>query len=697
MKREPREEKQEREEAGRSNRLMREKSPYLLQHAHNPVDWYAWGEEAFAKAKREDKPIFLSIGYSTCHWCHVMEKESFEDEEVARILNEVFVCIKVDREERPDIDAVYMTACQAMTGSGGWPLTIFMTPEKKPFFAGTYIPKLSGWGRVGLMTLTEAIREVWKSRRAEVLESAEKITGALRETKAGEGTGGVEEGASRLAYERLAESFDANHGGFGGAPKFPRPHGLMFLLRWWKRSGQEKALRMVERTLEMMRCGGICDQVGFGFHRYSTDEQWLVPHFEKMLYDQALMTLAYVEAYEATGKGEYERDAREVIEYVLRDMRSPEGGFRSGEDADSEGEEGKFYVWTAQEIREALGEEAGRFGSLFGVKENGNWTEEARGGETGTNILHLDRPMEGRAREWVESARKKLLRAREKRVRPGKDDKILTDWNGLMIAALARAGRAFDESAYVKAAERAAGFIMERMRREDGRLLHSYRDGESAVMGCVEDYAFVIWGLIELYEADFDVRHLERATVLAEDMVKHFWDVKEGGFFQTADDAEELLLRRKEAYDAAVPSGNSVAAMDLARLARMTGRMGLEEKAEQTVKASAAMVNGMPTECTQLLQAVEYLAGPTYEIVIAGKREAQDTKAMLKALRGRFLPNAVVVLKDEGEAGIERVAPITAGQRSIEGKATAYVCQNRTCKAPTTNVEDMLKAAGVRE
>ncbi|MBD3398333.1 DUF255 domain-containing protein, partial [Candidatus Micrarchaeota archaeon] len=490
-------------EKGEPNRLIDEKSPYLLQHAYNPVDWYPWGEEAFEKARREDKPIFLSIGYSTCHWCHVMERESFEDPEVAEAMNDAWVSIKVDREERPDIDHIYMTVCQMMTGSGGWPLNIIMTPDKKPFFAGTYFPKNSVYGRIGMMDLIARVKELWTEQRGTVLESAGKVMSALKQIPDQSPGPPLSPEVLDKAFQELSQRFDDTYGGFSEAPKFPTPHNMMFLLRYWKKKSEYRALEMVEKTLKGMRKGGVYDHIGFGFHRYSTDREWLLPHFEKMLYDQALMVMAYTEAYQATKDEHYREVAREVIRYVLRDMTDEKGGFYSAEDADSEGEEGKFYVWTKAEAAQVLDpEELDIFVNAFNILPEGNFREEATGKITGANIPHLRKPMSDLAsqlnmaeedlREVLESARKKLFEAREKRVHPYKDDKILTDWNGLMIAALSKAGKAFDEPQYVRAAEKAADFVFEHLLNEQGRLLHRYRGGESGIEAHVDDYAFMI-------------------------------------------------------------------------------------------------------------------------------------------------------------------------------------------------------------
>jgi uncharacterized protein YyaL (SSP411 family) len=681
------------------NRLAKEKSPYLLQHADNPVDWYPWGEEAFEKAAREDKPIFLSIGYSTCHWCHVMEHESFEDAEVAALMNEAFVCIKVDREERPDIDNIYMMVCQLTTGGGGWPLSIIMTPDKKPFMAATYIPKQQRFGRPGMMELIPRIKDFWDNRREDVLEVAEKMTNALGELKQEPGD---ELGAPELemAYRQLASRFDGIHGGFGQAPKFPTPHNLLFLLRSWKRTGEPHALDMVEKTLQDMRRGGIYDHIGFGFHRYSTDQRWFLPHFEKMLYDQALLLMAYTEAFQATYKTEYRTTAEEICTYVLRDMTDDAGGFFSAEDADSEGEEGKFYLWTVEEIRSLLGaKDAAIAEQVYGLTEEGNYQEEAGGGRSGQNIFFLERPLaeaaavlempEEKLRERLEKIRERLFSEREKRVHPYKDDKILTDWNGLMIAALAKTARAFDQSRYAESAGKAADFILQQWNK-GGDLDHRYRDGEWGIAAHVDDYAFLIWGLIELYEATFKVKYLKASLELADDICKHFWDEEDGGFFFTSDDGEELLVRSKEIYDGAVPSGNSVMMLNLLRLARMTGRVEYEEKAAQIGRTFQKNVSQAASIYTQLLSAVDFGVGPSFEVVIVGARDGRDTDLMRKALEERYIPNKVVLFKSLNEAEeIKRFAPFTASQQAIDGKATAFVCVNHACNMPTTDVNKM--------
>jgi uncharacterized protein YyaL (SSP411 family) len=690
------------------NRLIHEKSPYLLQHAYNPVDWYPWGPEAFGKARRENKLIFLSIGYSTCHWCHVMKRESFEDSDVARLMNHAFVSIKVDREERPDIDNLYMTACQMFTNNCGWPLNIILTPDKKPFFAGTYFPKETNAGRIGLLDLVSQIEELWMTRPEELLNSANEITAKLDMISGLHGGEKLGENILNAAYEQLTQAFDEETGGFNRAPKFPTPHHLIFLLRYWKRTADEKALHMVEKTLQSMRRGGIYDQVGFGFHRYSTNFKWLVPHFEKMLYDQALLTIAYTEAYQATQNPEYRTTGQEILAYVLREMKDPEGGFYSAEDAESEGEEGKFYLWTIREIREILKEDADLAAKTFNIEQAGNFIDEAYEERNGANILHLKkshsnlaydlRISEQELRRRMESIRQRLFAAREKRVHPHKDDKILADWNGLMIAALAKAAQVCDEPTYVEAAKNAAHFILNNMLDADGRLLHRYREGQSAIPAYADDYTFLIWGLIELYETTFEANHLQTALSLTNDLIKHYWDEQNGGFYFTPDDGEETLIRKKEVYDGAIPSGNSIGMLNLLRLGRMTYNPDLKDKAEQIRRAFSSKVGESPTSFTQLLAALDFVIGPSYEVVIAGDSQTKDTIEMIRTLRSRFLPNMVVLLNptEQKSPDIFRVAESLKDQTSIDNRTTAYVCVNYACKQPVTDPKKMMKLLGVK-
>jgi uncharacterized protein YyaL (SSP411 family) len=688
---------------GKHNRLAYEKSPYLLQHADNPVDWYPWGEEAFERARSENKPVFLSIGYSTCHWCHVMAHESFEDPGIAGLMNDAFVSVKVDREERPDIDMLYMTVCQMMTGSGGWPLTIVMTPDKKPFFAGTYIPQETRFGRLGMSELIPRINDIWTTRKDEVLSSAGQITMALQEATLPAPGEEVGETMLHLAYEQLNDRFDEEYGGFGRAPKFPTPHNLLFLLRYWKRTGNKKALGMVEKTLQAMRRGGIYDHIGFGFHRYSTDRQWLVPHFEKMLYDQALLAMAYIETFQVTGKKEYARTAHEIFTYVLRDMTTAGGGFYSAEDADSEGEEGKFYLWTCEEIKQILApEDAELFIKVFNIKDNGNYSDEVAHGKTGSNIPHLATPLDEIAselnlslfelQERMESIRQKLFAYRDKRIHPHKDDKILTDWNGLMVAALAKGARVLEEPRYAVAAKNAVDFILRNMLAPDGRLLHRYRDGEAAIPAHLDDYAFLIHGILELYETTYDVELLKKALRLNEYLLEHFRDDNNGGFYFTADNSEELIARQKEIYDGAIPSGNSIAMLNLLRLGRITANPDLEEKATGIGRAFFENVRQSPSAYTQLMIAVDFAVGPSYEVVITGDPHAEDTRKMLQAVGRTFIPDKVVVFlhAGPGSSEIKGIAPFTEHRSMIDNKATAYVCVNHSCKLPTTDIDIML-------
>ncbi|MFO7732246.1 MAG: thioredoxin domain-containing protein [Candidatus Aminicenantes bacterium] len=683
----------------KANRLAREKSPYLLQHAHNPVDWYPWGEEAFERARREHKPVFLSVGYSTCHWCHVMERESFADEEVARLLNGAFVCIKVDREERPDLDQHFMAVCQMLTGSGGWPLTVVMTPDKRPFFAGTYFPKARRWGRVGMMELVPRLREAWEMKREEVLRAAGTILSNLERSRAGIESPDAEEGSGRLsaevlerAFRELEADFDQSRGGFGNAPKFPIPHHAGFLLRYAKRAGSAEAGAMAERTLQAMRRGGIYDHLGSGFHRYSTDADWLLPHFEKMLYDQALLIEVYAEAYAAAGNECFRRTAEDVAAYVARDLTSPEGGFYTAEDADSEGQEGRFYVWTAEELREVLGEEDGAFAAkVFNVRPGGNFSEQGHGPD-GRNILHLTEPPTEAGSIRLRTVRDRLFAAREKRVRPFKDTKMLADWNGLMIGALARLARLTGNEKHLRAADRAADLILDRMRDPDGRLLHMLADGEARVPAFLDDYAFLVKGLIDLYEAGFDPGRLERALDLVGQAVERLWDDKGGGFFFAAADPD-IAVRRKEIYDGAVPAGNSVMLMNLLRLARMTGRADLESLASRQAAAFAAEVAGHPRMHTEFLRGLDFALGPSHEIVIAGRRAAPETRELVDVLRKAYLPNAVVLFKpvDEPEAAraLERLAPFTKDMDAGGGAAAARVCSAGACLRPVRSANGL--------
>ncbi len=683
------------EKKPRKNRLSREKSHYLLQHAENPVDWYPWGDEAFEKAKREDKPIFLSIGYSTCHWCHVMAHESFEDEEVGRLLNKSFVSIKVDREERPDVDMVYMAVCQAITLRGGWPLSVFMTPEGKPFYAGTYFPKTGRMGMPGFIDIINHIATAWANDRNPLLDASEKITQGIQPRPASGSMAELGLDTLQKGYDQLAQSFDQKWGGFGSAPKFPTPHNLTFLLRWYKRSGEENALHMVEKTLDAMRCGGIFDHIGYGFSRYSVDERWLVPHFEKMLYDQAMLAMAYTETYQSTGLVRHGRVAAEILTYVLRDMTAQEGGFYTAEDADSEGEEGLFYVWTPPEIKEHLGKDLGDlFCRFYDVGPHGNF-------ENGRSILHIRIPLEQfAAREKMEVAelekileqsRERLFLARERRIHPLKDDKVLTSWNGLMIAAMAKAYQALGDPVYADAARRSVHFILENLKKTGPRLFRRYREGEVAYPGYLDDYAFLAWGLIELYEATFEISYLEEALALNHAMLDLFWDQTHDGFFYSGKDNEVLIKQSKEIYDGAIPSSNSVALFNLVRLARITGDRDLAKRAEQVAGTFAKRIKAYPSAYTQFLAALDFMIGPSRQIVIVEKEGQGNTSAMVKAIHERFVPNKVLLLRSAGRAGerLTALAPFIEDLHAAEDRPAVYLCEDQSCRSPITEIEEL--------
>ena len=676
------------------NRLIHEKSPYLLQHAYNPVDWYPWGDEAFAKARAENKPILLSIGYSTCHWCHVMERESFENDSVAELLNRYFVAIKVDREERPDVDRVYMTAMQAMGMGGGWPLNAFLTPDLKPFFGGTYFPPDSRYGRTGLTELLPQVHRAWIEQRAQIETTGDSVFRALSSMSAPQHGSSDRERLLALAYEQFAATFDAAKGGFGKEPKFPSISNLNFLLRYWSRDPEHRshAKAMVLKQLDAMRAGGIHDQLGGGFHRYSTDRGWLVPHFEKMLYDQAQVASAYLEAFQATGREDYATTARDVLGYVARDLGSPEGAFYSAEDADSEGEEGKFYVWTPAELRAALSEsDADLIAHHYGVTAAGNF-------EHGTTILTEAHSLEETARHFeltagaaaarLARARETLLAARGRRVRPHRDDKILTAWNGLMISAFARGSRALDDPALRTSAERAAEFIWERLYdAKTGALERRWREGEAAGPGQLDDYAYYARGLIDLYGATFEPRWLERAVRVTEAQIERFWDEKDGAFFGSPAGDPHLTIRMKEDYDGAEMAGNSIAAQNLVALATLLDRDAWREKARRALDFYARRLEKLPSTMPQMLVAMDLEQSIPRHIVIAGKPGAPDTRALVGEFNRRFLPHDELLLVDGGEAQrrLATLAAFTAPLAAKNGKATAYVCVNYACHLPTTD------------
>ncbi len=686
-----------------TNRLAKEKSPYLLQHAHNPVDWYAWGPEAFAKAAREEKPIFLSIGYSTCHWCHVMEEESFEDEATAQLLNAHFVPIKVDREERPDVDQIYMKAVMAMGGSGGWPLSVFLTPDLKPFYGGTYFPKSDAYGMPSFTRVLGSVRDAWQNNRAALNSQGENVANALRQMMKREGKASLALEPALLfsAYQQLRGAFDADLGGFGGAPKFPRSHVLSFLLRYWKRTDNAEALAMVTKTLDAMAAGGMFDQLGGGFHRYSVDERWHVPHFEKMLYDQALLSRSYLEAYQITGNAHYGAIARSILDYVLREMTAPEGGFYSAQDADSapdpakprEKKEGAVYVWEHAEIQRLLGSDAAQLFCLaYGVEPNGNALNDPHGEFVHKNILFAAHNREDLAKRFklsvpeieksLSQSRTKLLAERAQRPAPHLDDKVLTDWNGLMISSLAYAYGVLGDERYRAAAVKAADFLLKTMRGADGRLLHRYRDGDAAIEATLEDHAFFIHGLLDLFEVTQEARYAEQAAHWTREMIRLFWDGEDGGFFLSGPDAKDLIARGKEVYDGAIPSGNSFAALDLLRLGRLTMDQKMEALAIKVFDAFAQELGQGPSAYPQMLIAADFALGPVQEIVLAGERHDAALQGMLQDVWRIFLPNKIVVWN---QPALEELAPFLKQQKAMDGKTTAYVCRQYACQQPVTD------------
>jgi len=676
-----------------ANRLAGETSPYLLQHKDNPVDWYPWGEEALRRAREEDRPILLSVGYSACHWCHVMERESFEDEQTARMMNEHFVNIKVDREERPDIDSIYMSAVQALTRSGGWPMTVFMTPDGAPFYGGTYFPPVPSRGLPSFQQLLLTLADAYENRREEVLQSAGSVRDYLQATTGAAMPKAETTGTSLLdgAAASLLAGHDDRFGGFGDAPKFPQPMNLEVLLRHHRRTGDRGALAAVETTLRRMADGGIYDHLGGGFARYSVDEYWLVPHFEKMLYDNALLSRIYLEAHQATGDPFYRRVAEETLDYVLRDMTSPEGGFYSAEDADSEGEEGKFYIWTPGEIEEALDPEDARLALCY-------WDVTERGNFEGKNILNVPRPPEVVADEFglapeelwgrIVGIREKLFAVREGRVRPGRDEKVLAAWNGLMLHAFALAARVTGREDYREAARRNAAFLLDRM-KEDGRLHRSHKDGRARFNGYLEDYAMVADGLVALYEATFETRWLVEADLLCEAMNELFWDDEKRAFYDTPADHERLVTRPREVYDNATPSGNSVAVEVMLKLALFLDRNDYRERAEEVLEEMGGGMEKIPSAFGRLLAALDFSASGTREVAIIGEPEAPGTKALLGLVYARYLPNKVLAGRAEDDAESAGLIPLLAQRPTRDGKPTAYVCEGYACQAPTTDPEEL--------
>jgi uncharacterized protein YyaL (SSP411 family) len=709
-----------------TNRLAHEKSPYLLQHAHNPVDWYSWGEEAFAKARQENKPIFLSVGYSTCHWCHVMAHESFENEEVAAIMNREFVNIKVDREERPDVDRVYMTFVQATTGGGGWPMSVWLTPDLKPFVGGTYFPPEDRYGQPGFKKVLERIAAAWKENHDKIVEQGGQIVAALRESQSvGTGEGKIDAAILEAAYKQLDRSYDPKEGGFGSAPKFPRPVTVNFLTRFYardpKNDADKQALEMALFTLRKMAAGGMHDHIGGGFHRYSVDRYWHVPHFEKMLYDQAQLAVAYLDAFQITRDKQYQSVARDILDYVGRDMTSKEGGFFSAEDADSpiaagigdaghsKTAEGSFYIWTKKDVDEALGDAAEIFDFHYGVQAHGNAPEGSDPHDEfrGKNILierhtiaetaqHFKK-CEAEIAKVLAQSRQKLFAIRAQRPRPHLDDKIIAAWNGLMISAFARAAQVLDDSRYLEVATRAANFLRSDLYDSSGKTLYrNYRGSRSGVEGFADDYAFVVQGLLDLYEASFNVEWLKFATELQATQDRLFCDEKNGGYFSSSGRDESVFVRMKDDNDGAEPAASSIAALNLLRLSQIYNDPKMAERAKKTIDAFATILLQFPSGMPQMLVAVENSLGKSRQIVIAGKKDSSETKALLKEVHRHFLPNTIVILADanEGQKYLGERNEAVRAMSLVEGKPAAYVCENFTCKAPVTDLKqlsDLLK------
>ena len=694
--------------AGKPNHLINEKSPYLLQHAYNPVDWYPWEDEAFARAKKEDKPIFLSIGYSTCHWCHVMAHESFENTEIAALLNKYFICIKVDREEQPDVDQMYMAATMAMNGSGGWPMSVFLLPDGRPFYAATYIPAKSMYGRPGFPEIIEAVHKAWQGRRDELQQAAARLIHSLKEQHQVSGSG-ITSDIDDRAFSELSAEYDAVHGGFGGAPKFPRPVLFNFLLGYYHKTGNKHALAMTTATLTAMAAGGMYDQLGGGFHRYSVDGQWRIPHFEKMLYDQAQLLNSYLDVVQITGEAEYAAVVRSIAGYVLRDMQDPDGGFYSAEDADSDDPyspgshgEGAFYLWTEKDIVTTLGAKAANiFNFCYGVEFDGNALQDPQHEFTGRNILYRAKSDEEAAAHFsmnvteitasLEKSRSILFAKRADRVRPHRDDKIITAWNGLMIGALARAGAILNEPKMIDAAGRAAMFIRTTLYDPASKLLkRRYRDGEAAHTGQLDDYTFLVAGLLDLYQLRQDPQLLTWAMELTTQSIKLFWDEKQGGFFDSMVDAR-VPVRMKADYDGAEPAANSIAAMNLIRLGRMTANSDWLARAQKTVDTFSDRINHVPRAVPQMLCAVMLLREKPEQVVITGRKTDADTQLMLAEVWRHFNPNRVVLLADGGDNQnmLAKMLPFMQTVTRKDGRATAYVCRDFTCRLPVNTVKDL--------
>ncbi|MDW7998947.1 MAG: thioredoxin domain-containing protein [Thermodesulfovibrio sp.] len=681
------------------NRLINEKSPYLRAHASNPVDWYPWCDEAFEKAKRENKPIFLSIGYSSCHWCHVMEKESFEDQEIAEILNRHFIPIKVDREERPDIDSIYMKVCYLFQNRGGWPLTIFMMPDKKPFFADTYIPKEDFYGKIGLKKLLLRVIELWENNKDKIKEASLGITEALknminRKSDKKE----LLEDMIHKAYEELSSIFDEKYKGFGKSPKFPLPLNMLFLHRYFYRYKNQKALDMSLQTLRRMRMGGIYDQIGFGFHRYSTDREWILPHFEKMLYDNALLMIAYTEAYQLSKDDFYRTVTEEIVTYLLRDMYSPEEAFYSAEDADSEGKEGEFYLWKYDEIKNILNEEEFEIlRKVYPVSEEGNFYEESTGKKNGKNILYLSNPLEDIAKnlnteqkeifEKIENIRIKLFQKRTKRVRPLRDEKILTDWNALAIIAFLKAGTVFENTKYIEVAEKSLKFILSNMFDNSGRLLHRYSEKEASIYAYLEDYAYLIWALMEAYFTTFKGEYLLKSIELTDYTLKHFWDKENGGFYHTPDYAEVIIERIKEIYDGVTPSGNSIMAFNLVRLARLIGEREYEKLANKILQFFSNSIEQFPSSHVFSIISLDLLVNGSIELIAVPFNSIDEEIEFLRNIQKIFIPSLIPLLKDTlTEKFYDKIKDL----KTVNGKSTYYLCKNFMCQPPINEREKLI-------
>lgn len=674
------------------NRLSKEKSPYLLQHANNPVDWFPWSEEAFEKSRRLNKPIFLSIGYSTCHWCHVMERESFENDTIANLLNEAFICIKVDREERPDIDSVYMNVCQMLTGSGGWPLTIIMTPEKKPFFAATYIPPRNFGNRIGMPELISRISELWNTKPELINESAESIIKKLNDNLANDDSIPINDNLFHSSLRILESNYDRERGGFGSSPKFPTPHNLTFLIRYSNEFNSIVAKEIAFHTLMSMRLGGIYDQIGFGFHRYSTDRNWLVPHFEKMLYDQAGLILAYLDAYQITKNSIYNQVIDEIVTYLKRTMISSEGGFYSAEDADSEGVEGKFYLWTASEVRELLNDKADDIITLFNMRDNGNFNGETDYNNI-YNIPHLklntvENDIIGLNKNQLIS---KLYQSREKRIHPLKDDKILTDWNGFIIAALVRAGFVLNNTEYLDIAKRGLDFIINTMVYHNEELYHRFRDGDASILGMLDDFAFLIFALMETYFATGKIKFLDYAFLFSDSAIEKFYDKEKGGFFQTDKSSEKLIIRHKDIYDGAMPSGNSIMLMNLIRLTKIKQESRYVDIVEKTIQHFSSTVMQYPAGYNQFLNALFGIYGKSTEILIVGNKTDNNYEPLMDVLRNEYISFPAFLYLDDQRYLDSRIE-WTKSIEIIDGITQIFICKDFTCNLPITEPEQLIKA-----